>query len=205
MPRHRLVAPTVAALVVAAGIPTAPATAAAVQPPAASAKPAELAAAPKVLKFGQAAKIAGEKGSPLKVAPVGVYYHKPSQAHFAQPREKWFVAIAFRVTAGSKPDRVPPPISGSQWRIKIGSRAFTTSSGKALESPWVGRTDGQEITIQAGSSEVIYYSFDLPRTGGTLEWSTPNGVTRWKIPTATYGKADVLKPIRDAIADYEGA
>ncbi|WP_449065006.1 hypothetical protein [Planomonospora algeriensis] len=99
---------------------------------------------------------------------------------------------------------MPPPVSGSQWRIKTGGRTFTVFSGNASSAPWVGRTDGQEVTVHPGSPEVIYYSFDLPKAGGTLEWSTPNGVMRWQIPTRTSGKAAVIRPVLDAIADYEG-
>lgn len=192
---HRLAVLPAAALLAAAGV-TAPASA--------NTTAAAVVAAPKVLKFGQSIRILGEKERPLRIAPVGVYYHKPSDPKFAQPREKWFVAIAVKVTALSKTERIPGPPEGSDWRIRIGGRAYTTTSGNATSTPWVGRTDGPWTTIQPGSPETLYYSFDLPRTGGTLEWSTPNGVTRWKIPTSKYGNAAVIKPVLDAIADYEG-
>lgn len=35
-------------------------------------------------------------------SPAGVYYHQPSDPKSAQPRQKWFVAIAVKVTALSK-------------------------------------------------------------------------------------------------------
>ncbi|WP_043636819.1 hypothetical protein [Nonomuraea candida] len=181
------------------------AVAALTAPASANAAPTtSVVAAPKLLKFGQSIRIAGEKGRPLRISPVGVYYHRPSDPKFAQPREKWFVAIAVKVTALSKSERIPGVVEGSGWRVRIGGRAYTDTSGNATSSPWVGRTDGPWITIHPGSPEVLYYSFDLPKTGGTLEWSTPKGVTRWKIPTSKYGNAAVIKPVLDAIADYEG-
>ncbi|MGW2221541.1 hypothetical protein ACWCSD_41720 [Nonomuraea sp. NPDC001684] len=192
MRSNRLAALPAAALLASAAL--------AAVPPAANAA----AAAPKTLKFGQSIRIAGEKGRPLRIAPVGVYYHRPSDAKFVQPREKWFVAVAVKVTALSKTERIPAVPEGSEWRIRIGGRAYTDTSGNAGSSPWAGRTDGPWVYVHPGSPAVLYYSFDVPRTGGTLEWSTPNGVTRWKIPTSKYGNAAVIKPVLDAIADYEG-
>ncbi|MGA4990411.1 hypothetical protein [Nonomuraea bangladeshensis] len=193
---HRLAALPAAGLLAAAALTAAPASA--------NATATTVAAAPKVLKFGQSIRIKGEKGRPLRITPVGVYYHRPSDAKFTQPREKWFVAIAVKVTALSKTERIPSTPERSGWRIRIGGRAYTDTSGNAMSSPWVGRTDGPWINIQPGSPEVLYYSFDVPKPGGTLEWSTPTGVTRWKIPTSKYGNAAVIKPVLDAIDDYEG-
>ncbi|GAA2411415.1 hypothetical protein GCM10010404_81670 [Nonomuraea africana] len=205
MPRHRLAFAAAAALAVAAGLPAAPAAGAVQSPPAANtvAGPAEGAAASKILKFGQAAKIMSESGNPLRISPIGVYYHRPTWKHATMPRNKYFVAIALRVTALSKPDTMPPVAGSSQLRIKQGAKVFTYSSGKAMEAPWVGRTPGTEVTAQPGSPEVIYYSFDLPKTGGILEWSGPAGAHRWQIPASNSGKA-THEALLDAIADYEG-
>ncbi|WP_449065007.1 hypothetical protein [Planomonospora algeriensis] len=82
MLRHRLAVPAVAVLAALAG--AVPAQAAAPPAPAA-------VAAPKVLKFGQSARITGDRGNPLRIAPVGVYYHRPTSPHFAKPRSTWFV------------------------------------------------------------------------------------------------------------------
>ncbi|MGV9386657.1 hypothetical protein ACWDRB_63405 [Nonomuraea sp. NPDC003707] len=85
----------------------------------------------------------------------------------------------------------------------LGRRPYLYARSGYRQQPQ-GDSDGPWITIQPGSPEVLYYSFDLPKMGGILEQSTPKGATRWKIPTSKYGNATVIKPILDAIADYEG-
>ncbi|MEU4231045.1 hypothetical protein AB0F17_42710 [Nonomuraea sp. NPDC026600] len=160
------------------------------------------AATPKLLAFGQAVRIKGEKGNPLRISPVGVYYHQPTWEPATKPRNKYFVAIAIRVAAASKADQMPLPY-GSQWRIKQGARVFTTSSGKASRAPWVGRAQGAWVTVQPTMSKVVYEAFDVPATGGILEWSDSTGSYRWRIPTTNAGKA-THEAVLDAIADYEG-
>ncbi|MFI6900382.1 hypothetical protein ACIBKY_03920 [Nonomuraea sp. NPDC050394] len=165
-------------------------------------EPAASAAAPKLLRFGQAVRVKGDKGGMLRIAPVGIYYHRPTWGPATKPRNKFFVALAIRVTAVSKSDQMPLPY-GSQWRIKQGARIFTTSSGKAGDAPWVGRAQGAYVTVHRGSPEVVYEAFDVPATGGVLEWSDPSGLYRWRIPTSNAGKS-THEAVLDAIADYEG-
>ncbi|TMR92408.1 hypothetical protein [Nonomuraea basaltis] len=160
------------------------------------------AAAPKLLKFGQSVRAKGEKGNWLRVSPVGVYYHRPTWGPTTKPRNKYFLALAVRVTAVSKADSMPLPY-GSQWRIKQGNRVFTTTSGKANSAPWVGRAQGAWVTVHPSSPEVVYEAFDVPAKGGVLEWSGPTGLYRWRIPANNAGKA-THEAVLDAIADYEG-
>ncbi|MEU6721095.1 hypothetical protein ABZ897_57410 [Nonomuraea sp. NPDC046802] len=160
------------------------------------------AAAPKLLKFGQSVLIKGEKGNPLRITPVGVYYHRPTWGPATKPRNTYFMALAVRVTAVSKADAMPLPY-GSQWRVKQGSSAFTTSSGKATSAPWVGRAQGAWVTIHPKSPEVVYEAFDVRVKGGVLEWSGPDGLYRWRIPASNAGKG-THEAVLDAIADYEG-
>ncbi|MEV0996920.1 hypothetical protein [Nonomuraea sp. NPDC050202] len=160
------------------------------------------AAAPKLLKLGQSVRIKGEKGHQLRITPVGVYYHRPTAQYSTKPRNGYFLALAIRVTATSKADQMPLPY-GSQWRVKQGKRTFTTSSGRAKQAPWVGRAQGAWVTVHPGSPEVVYEAFDVQVKGGTLEWSSPDGLYRWRIPAGNAGKA-THEAVLDAIADYEG-
>ncbi|GAB2467684.1 hypothetical protein GCM10027187_39830 [Streptosporangium sandarakinum] len=194
MQPHRLAVLPAAALLAAAALTT---------PTPASAAAAAVVQAPKVLKFGQATRTMGSHGRPLRITPVGVYYHQPTWKYATKPRNGYFVAIALRVTALSKPESMPPLAGTSQLRIRQGGRVFTFASGRASSTPWVGRTPGTEVTAHPGSPEVIYYSFDVSQKGGVLEWTTPTGMTRWQIPTSNAGKA-THGALVDAIADYEG-
>ncbi|WP_433513696.1 hypothetical protein ACQP2T_60800 [Nonomuraea sp. CA-143628] len=160
------------------------------------------AAAPKLLKLGQSVRIKGEKGNQLQIAPVGVYYHRPTAESSTKPRNTYFLALAIRVTAVSKADQMPLPY-GSQWRVKQGKRTFTTSSGKASSAPWIGRAQGASVTVHPKSPEVVYEAFDVQAKGGILEWSSPDGLYRWRIPTSNAG-ATTRQAVLDAIADYEG-
>lgn len=193
---HRAAALPAAALLAAAL--TATPAAHATTPTTASA----VVVAGKVLKFGQSARIVGEKGRPLRVAPIGVYYYRPPADASTKPKQRWFVAVAIRVTALSGADRMPPPITGNWWQVKSGGRAFTTSSGNAVITPWVGRVNEGVTAVKPGRPAVVFKSFDLPRAGGTLEWVTRDGsAIRWRIPTKNTGKA-AYRPVVDAIADF---
>jgi hypothetical protein len=181
---------------------TAPAGASTEQQARLTQEPAAHAAAPKLLKFGQAVRIKGEKGNPLRITPVGVYYHRPTWGPATKPRNKYFLALAVRVTAVSKADAMPLPY-GSQWRVKQGKRVFTVSTGRASSAPWIGRAQGAWITVHPGSPEVVYEAFDVQVKGGILEWSSPDGLYRWRVPASNAGKA-THESVLDAIADYEG-
>ncbi|MEU6712903.1 hypothetical protein ABZ897_15595 [Nonomuraea sp. NPDC046802] len=199
---HRIAALSTAALLAGACL-AAPAAASTAQQPHTTQVPvASHAAAPKLLKFGQSVRIKGEKGNPLRITPVGVYYHRPTWKPATKPRNTYFLALAIRVTAVSKADSMPLPY-GSQWRVKQGSSTFTTSSGKAMSAPWVGRAQGAWVTIHPKSPEVVYEAFDVRVKGGVLEWSGPDGLYRWRIPASNAGKA-THEAVLDAIADYEG-
>ncbi|MEU4513252.1 hypothetical protein AB0G05_27460 [Nonomuraea wenchangensis] len=188
------------AAVLAAALLAAPATAG-TQPRAAQLAAAH-AGAPKLLKFGQAVRIKGQKGNLLRIAPVGIYYHQPTSPSSTKPRNTYFMALAVRVTAVSKADGMPLPY-GSQWRVRQGKRLFTTSSGRANSAPWIGRARGAWGTIRPGTPEVVYEAFDVQVKGGILEWSGPDGLYRWRIPASNAGKA-THEAVLDAIADYEG-
>ncbi|MEU6731316.1 hypothetical protein ABZ917_47055 [Nonomuraea wenchangensis] len=198
MPRRIAVLP---AAVLAAALLATPATAG-TQPRTAQPAATVHETAPKLLKFGQAVRIKGKKGNPLKITPVGVYYHRPTWAPATKPRNTYFLALAVRVTAVSKADGMPLPY-GSQWRVRQGKRLFTTSSGRANSAPWIGRAQGAWITIHPGTPEVVYEAFDVQVKGGILEWSGPDGLYRWRIPASNAGKA-THEAVLDAIADYEG-
>ncbi|MET8006279.1 hypothetical protein [Nonomuraea glycinis] len=158
--------------------------------------------APKLLKFGQSVPVKGHKGQPLRITPVGVYYHRPMSESSIKPRNRYFLALAVRVTALGKPDHVPLPY-GSQWRVKQGARTFTTSTSRANSAPWIGRAQYSGVTVHKGSPEVVYEAFDVAVKGGILEWSSPDGLHRWRIPKSNAGKA-THEAVLDAIADYEG-
>ncbi|MET9065936.1 hypothetical protein [Streptosporangium sandarakinum] len=179
-----------------------PAAATPVQHTAARQPAGAVAVAPKLLRFGAAIRITGEKGNPLKIAPVGVYYHQPTAKGSAKPRNAYFLALAVRVTAVSKADQMPLPY-GSQWRIRQGRRLFTTSSGRAMSAPWIGRAQDAHVTVHPGQPEVVYEAFDVAAKGGFLEWSSPEGLYRWRLPAGNAGTA-THEAVLDAIADYEG-
>ncbi|MFG1977035.1 hypothetical protein ACGFJC_47550 [Nonomuraea fuscirosea] len=190
------------ALLLAAGCLAAPAPAAAPASPPPSAGGRAVAAAPKLLKFGQAVRVKGEHGRPLRITPVGVFYHQPTSSGSIKPRNRYFLALAVRVTALAGAEQMPLPY-GRQWRIRQGGRTFTTSTGRANMAPWIGRAQGASITVHKGTPEVVYEAFDVRARGGILEWSSPDGLHRWRIPAKNAGSA-THAAIRDAIADYEG-
>ncbi|WP_433435469.1 hypothetical protein [Nonomuraea sp. CA-141351] len=176
-------------------------TVTAVQAPANAASAAATMAAPKLLRFGQSARVSGEWGRPLRVAPLGVYYYRPSADASIKPKQKWFVAVAIRVTALFKADRMPDPISGNMWRVKSGARTFDTNSGNVMSAPWAGRVNEGVMNVKPGHPDVVIKTFDLPRAGGTLEWATRNGTPiRWQIPAKNTGKTS-YQQVLDALED----
>lgn len=156
------------------------------------------------LAFGQPAETVGDQGNDLTITPVGVYYHRPTKEGTERPGYRWFVALALKIEAKSDPDGMPPLSGRTLMSVRQVDQVFTHESGNAGSAPWVGRTPGTEVTVHPGSPMVIYYSFDMPQAGGVLEWSTPDDITRWSLPNKSEGPAEVIKPIKDAIADYEG-
>jgi hypothetical protein len=149
--------------------------------------------APKPLAFGEGTTIPGEKGHPLKVTPIGVYYSRGTGQF--KPATKWFAAVAVRVHAVEEADKVPAPASGSFWRVaQPGGLMATTLDGNATAAPWIGSVNtGAAITDQ-GDTNVMFVTFDLPVPGGVLQWTTADGAnTQWKLPARNSGQG--TKPV----------
>ncbi|MEO3861433.1 hypothetical protein [Acrocarpospora sp. B8E8] len=156
-------------------------------PPAGSntAPAGTVVALPDVLKLGESAEITGEKGHPLTVTPVGVYFYRGRVGDRTLPVEKWFAAVAIRVEGA---DRMPPDAVG-QWFVRHGTRFFGTSSGNSDVAPWVGSTNAGMTPVAPGAPEVAIKTFDVPKGGGQLQWtSMEEPPVRWQLPGRTAGE-----------------
>ncbi|WP_138666365.1 hypothetical protein [Nonomuraea turkmeniaca] len=181
-------------------------TAVAVTGGAAQAAPSSAAGealAPKLLKFGQSVVIKGERGGRLRVTPTGVYYHRTRADDSPKPVTKYFTAVAFTVQVLDKADRLSPPVAGGQWAVRAGGRVFDTSSGNAVQVPWIGRVPEGVQRTDKGDKDVVIESFDLPGMGGVLQWKDRSGGSfRWQMPRKTSGKN--LEPVHEALKAYYG-
>ncbi|MEU4229513.1 hypothetical protein AB0F17_34895 [Nonomuraea sp. NPDC026600] len=181
-------------------------TAAAVTGGAAQAAPSSTTAeafAPKLLKFGQSVVVKGERGGRLRVTPTGVYFHRTRPDDSPKPTTKYFTAVAFTVQALDKADRLPPPVAGGQWSVRVGGRDFDASSGNAVQVPWIGRVPEGVQRTDKGDKDVVIESFDLPGMGGILMWKDRSaGSFRWQMPRKTSGKH--LEPVHEALKAYYG-
>jgi hypothetical protein len=167
------------------------------QPPAA--QPAEQTpATPQTHQWGQAATVTGAEGGQLKVTPLGVLYHRGPYRGVDGPANGWFVAIALRIEALDRQDRLVAPAEGGGWGWRSGEQQIDTIDGNATSTPWVGEVPEFGDPILPGKPQAGVVTFDVPAKGGELQYTSADGVvTSWRVPAAATGSG--LEKVRQRI------
>lgn len=159
------------------------------------------AAKPQVFKLGQTAEVTGEKGNPLKITLMGVYYHKGDKQH-GLSENGTFAAIAYKAQAVNAADGIPAPISGSGWIWRSGGQTIQTTDGAASSPPWSGRvnTPIADQNIQPGEYQIYIDTIDIPAPGGQFIYVNPGEGSQvaWELPSAAAGTGygPVLKALK---------
>ncbi|WP_433542071.1 hypothetical protein ACQP10_37935 (plasmid) [Streptosporangium sandarakinum] len=138
----------------------------------------------------------GEKGNPLEITPVGVYYH-PGDAQYGKSKNGMFLAVGVKVTATGEADQISAPFTGHGFRWEGGGETITSAEGG--QPPWVGRVNTPiSQDIQAGDYAAYVITFDVPERGGTLTYLSADGTQqRWAVPARSGGQG--LKKVLAAL------
>ncbi|MCK2222092.1 hypothetical protein MF672_051050 (plasmid) [Actinomadura sp. ATCC 31491] len=161
---------------------------------------AETQTPPAALEWGQPGDGKGERGQPLQITPLGVYYHKGHET-LGKPNNEVFTAVAVKVAASGSADHLPPPATGFGFTL-LSDDGESVNPASGASPPWVGRVNepNAKQDIRAGRYQKYVITFDAPSRGGALVYTSPDGqAVEWPIPERSGGQG--LRRVLTALDD----